>query len=76
MARLIKPEEPWHRVTVKTKDGGEMILMGAPKRLELSIWCPDSATGRRGFVWFSGQKALRALAKEILNPKPRKRSYK
>jgi len=74
VARLVKNAEKWHRVTIKTKDGGEMILMGQPNRLELNIWCPNTPTGRSGFTWFSGQAALRALAKEILKPKPRRRS--
>ena len=74
MARLVKNKERWHRVTIKAKDGGELILMGQPNRLELDIWCANTPTGRNGFVYFSGQKALRELAKAILKPKPRRRS--
>lgn len=74
MARLVKNENPWQRVTIKTKDGGELVLQGQPNRLEICVWCPNTATGRSGFIWFSGQAALRALAKAILKPKPRRRS--
>jgi hypothetical protein len=72
MARLVKNAEKWHRVTIKAKDGAEMILQGRPNRLELGIWCAHTETGRSGFAWFSGQAALRAMAKEILKPKRRR----
>jgi hypothetical protein len=74
MARLKKNEEDWHRITIKTRHGAEMILMGHGRDAQLSIWCdkrPDH--GRGGFAYFMGEKALKTLARAILKPNPRSR---
>jgi hypothetical protein len=67
VARLKKNKDPWHRITIKDRDGAELVLMGHGRYTQLSIWCdkrPDF--GRDGFAYFTGEKALRELAKAIL----------
>jgi hypothetical protein len=61
MARIVKNQEKWHKLTVKDEYGGEMILMGTGRSAQLSIWAKKD-----NFAYMSGPKTLRALAHAIL----------
>ena len=64
MARLRKPEHPWHRVRV-VGERGEVVLVGSGVRSYLWVGL-RTGDGRRFVESFSGEKTLRALAKAIL----------
>jgi len=60
MARLVKNNQKWHRVTIRDPHG-EMILMGHGRDIQISVWCKKD-----NFAFFCGEATLRKLAREIL----------
>lgn len=72
MARIVKNQEKWHKLTIKDRYGGDLVLMGAGRQTTVSIW-PNK---ENNFAYFAGAKTLRRLAYAILRettPKSRRK---
>lgn len=61
MARIVKNQEKWHKLTVKDNYGGDLVVMGGGRNTQISIWC-----AKENFAYFHGRKTLRTLAYAIL----------
>lgn len=70
MARVIKNEAKWHRITIKGDRGaGDVTLVGTGRNAYLS--CHGDVISRH--VSVSGRATLRKLAQAILREVPAKR---
>ncbi len=71
-SRITKNDAKWHRVTIIGAMGDKLVLMGKGRGVQLSIWCNERYS-TKGFAWFTGEKTLRRLAREILRRPPKTR---
>jgi hypothetical protein len=68
MARVIKNQENWHRITIKGDRNGDVTLVGAGRNAYLSCHGGDEK-----HVSVSGSATLRKLAHAILRTVPAKK---
>lgn len=70
MARIIKPEEKWHQLRVRSdRNNGELLLVGTGRNAYLWAGCD----GNGAVVIFTGQQTLRKIAKAILANVPERK---
>jgi hypothetical protein len=66
MARVVKNAAKWHRLTIKDRYGGDLVLMSRGHGIQISVWTASSHGRTGGFAYFTGRKTLRRLGLEIL----------